>query len=109
AETRRGTVLFSASIEGSRPQPPAVAPPPPKVALELEPLPTVVPAQSQGAFQMPQYKDPVDEPTAKKKKKWPWIVAASVVAVAGGVTAGVLLSKNSKQSQPGAGGVTVTW
>jgi len=109
AETRRGTVLFSASIEGSRLQAPAVAPSPPKTAPELEPLPTVVPAQSQGVFQMPQYKDPVDEPAAKKKKKWPWIVAASVVAVAGGVTAGVLLSKNSKKSQPGAGGVTVTW
>ena len=103
AETRRGTVLFSASIEGSLSRPPPVAaePPPP-------PLPTPVPAQSPSVFQMPEYKGPVDEPTAKKKK-WPWIVAAAAVAVAGGVTAGVLLSKNSKQSQPAAGGVTVSW
>ncbi len=107
AQTRRGTVLFSASVEGTRPQRPVEAAPP--AAFAAEPLPTVVPAKSQGVFQMPQYKDPVDEPAAKKKKKWPWIVAASVVAVAGGVTAGVLLSKSSKQSQPAAGGVTVSW
>ena len=104
AETRRGTVLFSASIEGTLPKPPPVAAEPPPL-----PLPTPVPAQSPSVFQMPEYKGPVDQPTAKKKKKWPWIVAAAAVAVAGGVTAGVILSKNSKQSQPQAGGVTVSW
>lgn len=102
AQTRRGTVLFSASIDGTTPPPVAAEPPP-------APLPTPVPAQSPGVFQMPKYKGPVDEPTAKKKKKWPWIVAAAAVVVAGGVTAGVLLSKNSKQSQPAGGGVTVSW
>jgi len=105
AQTRRGTVLFSASIEGTRPKsaPPSTEPPAPA------PMPTPVPAQSPSVFQMPEYKGPVDQPTAKKKKKWPWIVAAAAVAVAGGVTAGVLLSKKSKQSQPAAGGVTVSW
>lgn len=105
AQTRRGTVLFSASIEGTLPKsvPPSTEPPAPA------PLPTPVPAQSPSVFQMPQYKGPVDQPTAKKKKKWPWIVAVAAVAVAGGVTAGVLLSKSSKQSQPAAGGVTVSW
>lgn len=102
AQTRRGTVLFSASLEGTvTPPPVAVEPPPP-------PLPRPVPAQSPGVFQLPEYKGPVDEPTAKKKK-WPWIVAVAAVAVAGGVTAGVLISKSSKQSQPAAGGVTVSW
>ena len=112
AETMRGTVLFSASIQGSRPAPPPAAAQPIEIApveVAPEPLPTVVPTQSQSVFQMPEYKGHVDEPTAKQKKKWPWIVAASVVAVAGGVTAGVLLSKNSKQSQPATGGVTVSW
>lgn len=105
AETRRGTVLFSASIEGTlpKPAPPSAEPPAPA------PMPTPVPAQSPSVFQMPEYKGPVDQPTAKKKKKWPWIVAAAAVAVVGGVTAGVILSKNSKQSQPAAGGVTVSW
>jgi hypothetical protein len=105
AQTRRGTVLFSASIEGTLPKsaPPSAEPPAPA------PLPTPVPAQSPSVFQMPEYKGPVDQPTAKKKKKWPWIVAVAAVAVAGGVTAGVLLSKSSKQSQPTAGGVTVSW
>ena len=105
AQTRRGTVLFSASIEGTLPKsaPPSAEPPAPA------PMPTPVPAQSPSVFQMPEYKGPVDQPTAKKKKKWPWIVAVAAVAVAGGVTAGVLLSKSSKQSQPAAGGVTVSW
>ncbi|MGB5366630.1 MAG: hypothetical protein WBN14_10205 [Polyangiales bacterium] len=105
AQTRRGTVLFSASIEGTLPEspPPSAEPPAPA------PLPRPVPVQSPSVFQMPEYKGPVDQPTAKKKKKWPWIVAAAAVAVAGGVTAGVILSKNSKQSQPAAGGVTVSW
>ena len=111
AQTRRGTVLFSASIDGTLPPSPAPAEPPPTVAAEPPPapLPAPVPVQSPGVFQMPEYKGPVDEPKAKKKKKWPWIVAAAAVVVAGGVTAGVLISKSSKQSQPSAGGVTVSW
>ena len=109
AETRRGTVLFSASIEARRPRT-AAAPKPDKVPEVIEPLPTpTVQALPQGVFKMPEYQGPVDQPTAKKKKKWPWIVAAAAVVVAGGVTAGVLLSKNSKQSQPAAGGITVNW
>ena len=103
AQTRRGTVLFSAGIDGTLPPPLVAAEPPPA------PLPAPVPLQSPGVFQVPEYKGPVDEPSAKKKKKWPWIVAAAAVVVAGGVTAGVLISKSSKQSQPSAGGVTVSW
>jgi len=95
AETRRGTVLFRASLDGTRPAAPA--PPPP-----------AVPPPSPSVFQMPEYKGPVDQPTAKKKK-WPWFVAAAAVVVAGGVTAGVVLSKRSSQAQPAAGGVTVNW
>lgn len=103
AETRRGTVLFSASIEATRPPSP-IAPAAP------EPLPPLaVPGPSQSVFKMPEYQEPVDQPAAKKKKKWPWIVAAAAVVVVGGVTAGVILSKNSKQSEPAAGGLTVNW
>lgn len=99
AETRRGTVLFSASIEGTRP-PPAL------------PEPEIVTPPSANVFQMPKYEgQQVDEPVAKKKKRWPWIVAASVVVVAGGVTAGVLLSQRSDSgsNQSTSNGVTVSW
>jgi len=61
------------------------------------------------AFQMPKYADPVDQPIAKKKKKWPWIVAAAAAVVVGGVTAGVVVSQRSKQSQPPSGGFAVNW
>ncbi|MFW2387269.1 MAG: hypothetical protein ACN4G0_02975 [Polyangiales bacterium] len=88
AETRRGTVLFTASIAGTRPMIP-----------------------QQRVFELPKYEAaqaPVDEPKAKKKK-WPWIVAAAAVVVAGGVTAGVILSQKSNQNQAPAGGVMVSW
>jgi len=107
AQTRRGTVLFSASIDATPVKAPAKAAP--AVEVIPEPLPTVASTKSQTVFQMPKYKEPADEPVAKKKKKWPWIVAASVVAVAGGVTAGVLLSQRSNQDQPSAGGITASW
>lgn len=61
------------------------------------------------AFQMPEYAEPVDRPTTKKKKKWPWIVAAAAVVVVGGVTAGVLVSQRSKQTEPASGGFAVNW
>jgi hypothetical protein len=87
ARTRQGGVLFSASIDGS--------------------VPLRIP-RSRGAFEMPEYKPHADAP--KSKKKWPWIVAAAGIVVAGGITAGVLLSQRSKSdSQPAAGGVTVNW
>jgi len=60
-------------------------------------------------FQRPKYADPVDQPSTKKKKKWPWIVAAAAVVVVGGVTAGVVVSQRSKQSQPPSGGFAVNW
>jgi len=60
-------------------------------------------------FQMPKYTEPVDQPTTKKKRKWPWIVAAVAVVVAGGVTAGVVVSQRSSQSQPSSGGFAVNW
>lgn len=49
----------------------------------------------------------VDEP--KARKKWPWIVAAAVAVVAGGVTAGVVLSKRENQNQPATSGLMVAW
>ena len=45
----------------------------------------------------------------RMKKKWPWIVAATAVVVAGGVTAGVILSQRSKGGDEPAGAVTVNW
>jgi hypothetical protein len=65
--------------------------------------------KSRNAFEMPEYKPRADAPKAKKKK-WPWIVAVTAVAVGGGVAAGVLLSQRSKNNdQPAVGGVTVSW
>lgn len=101
AETRRGTVLFSARIDGAPLSP------------EL-PLPDVTAAASERpsglTYQRPGDAGPTDEAsTKKKKKKWPWIVAASAVAVAGGVTAGVLLSRRSNESTPASSGLTVSW
>jgi tetratricopeptide (TPR) repeat protein len=72
-------------------------------------LGTTDPRSGAVSFQMPKYADRVDQPTAKKKKKWPWIVAAAAVVVVGGVTAGVVVSQRSKQSQPSSGGFTVNW
>ena len=87
ARTRQGGVLFSASVDGSAP-------------LRIP--------RSRNAFEMPEYQRRADAP--KTRKKWPWIVAAAGVVVAGGVAAGVLLSRRSKtESQPAAGGVTVNW
>jgi hypothetical protein len=86
ARTRQGGVLFSATIDG---------------ALAL------VPPRS-GRFEMPRYKTRDDGEKAKKKK-WPWIVAATAVVVAGGVTAGVILSQRSKDGDQPAGAVTVNW
>ena len=88
ARTRQGGVLFSAHVDG------------------LQPLT----AASRGErFSMPRYKSR-DDGAKAKKKKWPWIVAASAVVVAGGITAGVLLSqRSSNDSGAQAGGVTVNW
>jgi len=60
------------------------------------------------AFQMPEYSERVDRKTSKRKK-WPWIVAAAAVAVVGGVTAGVIVSQRSKQTEPTSGGFAVNW
>ena len=87
ARTRQGGVLFSATIDGA-------------VAL--------VPSRSAGRYDMPRYTSR-DDGTKAKKKKWPWIVAAAAVVVAGGVTAGVVLSQRSKGSDQPAGAVTVNW
>lgn len=100
AETRRGTVLFSAEIHGAPPAP----------AL---PLPAATAAASEPpsglTYQRPDDGGRSDEVVQKKKKKWPWIVAASAVVVAGGVTAGVLLSRRSSESTPASSGLTVSW
>ena len=88
ARTRQGGVLFSATMTGS-------------VPLQL--------TKSRNAFEMPEYKPHADAPKAKKKK-WPWIVAVTAVAVGGGVAAGVLISQRSKNSDPSpVGGVTLSW
>ena len=91
ARTRQGGVLFSASLD----------------ALHAASLRT-----DRRGFRMPQYQAPSDQADTKKsKKKWPWIVGAVGLAVVGGVTAGVLLSKRSsgETSEPQVGGVSVTW
>ncbi len=88
ARTRQGGVLFTATIEGAQ---------------------VLMPSGSASRFEMPRH-TPRDDGRKAKKKKWPWIVAASAVVVAGGVTAGVLLSQRSKRSgQPPVGPVAVNW
>jgi hypothetical protein len=85
--TRQGGVLFRATVDGQ-----------PRLA-----IPT-----AEGRFEMPRY-EKRDEGGEAKKKKWPWIVALSAVVVAGGVTAGVLLSRRSDGPGQQAGAVTVNW
>lgn len=88
ARTRQGGVLFSATIEGA---------------------PVAMPSASARRFEMPRHVR-TDDGGKAEKKKWPWIVAASAVLVAGGVTAGVLLSQRSKSSgESAAGPVVVNW
>ncbi len=88
ARTRQGGVLFSAHVEG---------------------IQSLAATGASGRFSMPKYKSR-DDGSKAKKKKWPWIVAASAVVVAGGITAGVLLSqRSSDDSGAQAGGVTVNW
>ena len=87
ARTRQGGVLFSATLDGQTP---------------------LLPSGANNRFEMPKYKRG-DEGEQVKKKKWPWIVAVSAVVVAGGVTAGVLLSQRSNGSGQQAGAVTVNW
>jgi hypothetical protein len=86
ARTRQGGVLFSSAVDAAIP-------------LQLP--------RSRNVFETPQYKSRSDEP--KAKKKWPWIVAAAAVVVAGGVTAGIVISQRNKSSQTDVGGVTVNW
>jgi hypothetical protein len=57
---------------------------------------------------MPEYATG-DDGAKPQKKKWPWIVAVSAVVVAGGVTAGVLLSQRSNGGGQQPGAVTVNW
>ena len=87
ARTRQGGVLFSASIDGALP---------------------LAPSRKASRFEMPKHQ-PRDDGAKPKKKKWPWIVAASAVVVAGGITAGVVLSQRSGSSDSQAGAVTVNW
>ncbi len=100
AETRRGTMLFGAKIDG--------APPAPKLPLP-EATPATLEPQPSLTYQRPDHDGPTDEASKKKKKKWPWIVAVSAIAVAGGVTAGVLLSRRSSESQSTPTGLTMSW
>ncbi|MGB5809293.1 MAG: hypothetical protein WBG86_02110 [Polyangiales bacterium] len=85
AHTRQGDVLFQATVDGSYAH------------------------GASNVFEMPRYVTPVDEPTARKRKKWPWIVAAIGAAAVAGITAGVVLSKRSGDDQTAPGGVTVNW
>jgi len=85
ANTRRGEVLFAAHVEGTRA------------------------ASQPNIFERSRPGPATDTRMSKKKKKWLWIAAGLTVAVAGGVTAGVLLSKRSKSSDAQAGAVTVSW
>jgi len=87
ARTRQGSVLFSTTIDGYA-------------------LPHL--STSTDAFQMPKYQERADTP--KAKKKWPWILAASLVVVGGGIAAGVLISQRSQNSdQAATSPVTVSW
>ena len=88
ARTRQGGVLFTGTIDGAQ---------------------ILMPSASARRFEMPRH-TPRDDGRKAKKKKWPWIVAASAVVVAGGITAGVLLSRRSKNGdQPPLGPVAVNW
>ncbi|MGB5283177.1 MAG: hypothetical protein WBN29_01615 [Polyangiales bacterium] len=88
ARTRQGGVLFTGTIDGAQ---------------------VLMPSASARRFEIPQH-TPRDDGHGAKKKKWPWIVAASAVVVAGGITAGVLLSRRSKNGdQPPLGPVAVNW
>ena len=88
ARSRQGGVLFSASTEGK---------------------PVLRPSSGADRFQAPRYQSQGDSGEARKKK-WPWIVAISAAAVAGAVTAGVLLSRRSEgNDQPQVGPVSVNW
>ncbi|MBT8467755.1 MAG: hypothetical protein KJN97_03305 [Deltaproteobacteria bacterium] len=88
ARTRQGGVLFTATIEGAQ---------------------VLMPSDAASRFEMPRH-TPRDDGRRAKKKKWPWIVAASAVVVAAGVTAGVVLSQRSKNSdQAPVGPVSVNW
>ena len=84
AHTRQGGALFHASIGGTRGQ------------------------TGSNVFHMPQYQARSDAPTVRKKKKWPWIVAAVGLVAVGGITAGVVLSKR-QDSQAASGMVAVNW
>jgi hypothetical protein len=88
ARTRQGGVLFSATMD-------------PVVPLRLP--------KSRNMMRVPEYRPHADAPKAKKKK-WPWIVAASAVVVGAGIATGVVLSQRSKSSNDSAAGaVTVSW
>jgi hypothetical protein len=88
ARTRQGGVLFSATLAGQR---------------------VLLSPGSSNRFRMPEHRGGDREAGVHKKKKWPWIVAISAAVVAGGVTAGVLLSQRSNGSDQQAGAVTVNW
>lgn len=87
---------------------------PEEAAMDARPVstPAELPASASRpagvAFQMPEYKAAADEPAAKKKK-WPWIVAAAAVVMAGGVTAGVVLSQRANERPPTGSGLSVSW
>ncbi|MEM7436712.1 MAG: hypothetical protein AAF436_16280 [Myxococcota bacterium] len=83
ALSRRGEVLFRASVDPSR------------TPGRRDVMGVTAPS-------------PPRDRMSKKKRRWILIATGLTVAVAGGVTAGVLLSKNSQSgSEPGA--VTVNW
>lgn len=87
ARTRQGGVVFRAFLGG------------PRVPADAGP----------DVFQMPEYQENADTVSVRKRKRWPWFVAAAAVVVAGGVTAGVVLSNRSSSGQPTLGEATVSW
>lgn len=87
ARTRQGGVLFRATLEGTP-------------SLMVSP----------GSRLSMREHESRDDGGRAKRKKWPWIVAASAVVVAGGIAAGVVLSQRSQGGgEPQVGGVTVDW
>ncbi len=89
ARTWQGGVLFRASIDAPRP----------------------LPGPASRGFEMPQYQPSADNATVRKKerRKWPWIVAATGLALVGGVTAAAVASSGSSTGQKTLGGATVQW
>jgi len=88
ARTWQGGVLFRASIDAPQPLPESVT----------------------RGFEAPRYEPAADTgANEKKRKKWPWFVAAAGVALVGGVTAAAVASGGSSTQTKSLGRGMVNW